>query len=189
MQCTEPLVFHRSAHIIRLERRRCTSYRHLVYSCLFKVVCSKKRCMSREISPSSSDDSTQCEVTVMQGIGRRPREKYQGFRESPGRTGQGWVETRKGKEVLRASTVHLCPASWQPVWKASVLRVSYSGRSWSSFEALRSWPHDCYPVACCPPANVTDEQLNARPCIVGLYGSATRESLMYSFIGTHLNDT
>lgn len=41
-----------------------------LYSCLFG---SKKRCMSREIWPSSSDDTTQCEATVMQGIGRRPR--------------------------------------------------------------------------------------------------------------------
>lgn len=44
----------------------------------------------------------------------------------------------KGEEVLRASTVHLCPASGQPVSKASVLRVGYSGRSWSFSEALRS---------------------------------------------------
>lgn len=69
-----------------------------------------------------------------------------------GRTGHGWVERGKREEVLRASTVHLCPASWQPVSKASALRVGYSGRSWSFSEALRSWLHDCSPAVCCPPA-------------------------------------
>lgn len=74
----------------------------------------------------------------------------------PGGEGYGGVKTRKGKEVLRASTVRLCPASWQPVWKASVLRGGCNGRSWSFSEAPRSWLHDCSLVACCPPKNMTN---------------------------------
>lgn len=67
--------------------------------------------------------------------------------------------------MLRASTVHLCPASWQPVSEQTlVLRGGYSGRSWSFSEALRSSLRDCSPAACCPPANVTEEQVTTLSC-------------------------
>lgn len=66
---------------------------------------------------------------------------------------EDWPRTRgrRGEEVPRASTVHLCPASWQPVCKASVLRVSYSGRSCSSSEARRSSLRGYSPVLRFPP--------------------------------------
>lgn len=56
-----------------------------------------------------------------------------------GRTNRGWVaRDGTGQEVLKASTVHSGPAGCQPVSTVSVLRVSYSERSWFSSEALRS---------------------------------------------------
>lgn len=94
-----------------------------------------------------------------------------------------WVERRKGKEVLRESTVHLCPASWKPVSKASVLRVSYSGRSCSFSEARRSWLRDCPPAACCPPVKMTNKKVTAvmSNCLV-LYSSATFFTVLKYFL-------
>lgn len=82
--------------------------------------------------------------------------KHQGFRELPWRTRIWWSETRKWKKCWEQVQSISCPASWQPVWKASVLRLGCNGRSWSFSEALRSWHHDCSLVARCPPGNTTN---------------------------------
>lgn len=74
----------------------------------------------------------------------------------PGGQGYGKAKQGRGKKCWEQAQSIFCPASWQPVWKASVLRLGCNGRSWSFFEALRSWLHDCSLVACCPPGNTTN---------------------------------
>lgn len=131
----------------------------------------------RQIIKVASDKTTLCKVTrthirhtvcVTPDVRRGPGWNTKVFGESPGKTGHRWTERVTGKEVL--STVHLCPASWQPASKALVLRVDYSGRSWSFSEALRSWLHGCSPVACCPPANMTNTHCSVTYCWLSMEG-------------------
>lgn len=88
-QCTEPLVFHLSAHIIRLKRQRCLSEWHLLYS----LVCLKWFEARRD---ACQEKYSHHQVMTLPNVRRQwcralgvgPGRNTKAFRESPGRTGE-----------------------------------------------------------------------------------------------------